>query len=198
MRSWFGELVEQKLNCRPLAEVCKHFNIELIETTGLNSEETKHALSRLNLDVAVSLGNGFIAPSIFKIPRRGMINIHHEILPQYQNAQSVIWQLYNGSKQTGYTIHEIDRKIDCGRILFQEHLPIQFTDALKQTVVQTHVHQWEASAKGLEHTLTHFSELQASSIEQGKGGHYTTPSRRQFEQIMNNFESLKTEGKTVS
>lgn len=198
MRSWFGELVEKELNCRALSEVCGDFNIEFVETNGLNSQETKQALSRLNLEVAVSLGNGFIAPSVFKIPRRGMINIHHEILPQYQNAQSVIWQLYNGSKQTGYTIHEIDRQIDCGRILYQEHLPIQFSDSLKQTVVQTHIQQWEASARGLQYTLTHFSELKATSTEQGKGGHYTTPSRRQFEQIMNNFELLKTEGKTVS
>jgi folate-dependent phosphoribosylglycinamide formyltransferase PurN len=37
-----------------------------------------------------------------------MINIHHELLPEFLGAQSVLWQLHEGSTKTGFTIHRID------------------------------------------------------------------------------------------
>ena len=52
-----------------------------------------------------------------------MLNIHHEELPAFRNAQSVIWQLHEGRNKTGYTVHEITREIDGGRILKQSRSP---------------------------------------------------------------------------
>lgn len=190
MRQWYGPDVENQLECPPLRAIATKHKVTCVFTDGLNSDETRKALRDLNVDVAVSLGNSFIAPSVFRIPRLGMINIHHEILPDYQNAQSVIWQLYNGSNQTGYTIHQIERKIDTGRILFQEHLPIRFADTLASTVSSTHANQWNSSAEGLRQTLENFETLLRSSKVQGQGCHYTTPSRKQFRIIERNWSQL--------
>ncbi len=120
-----------------------------------------------------------------------MLNIHHEVLPQYQNAQSVIWQLYNGSTNTGYTIHKINKKIDQGEILFQEHIPIKFMPTLGETVASTYARLIDASALGLVKVLTNFNKYYTEAIPQGKGGHYTTPSYWQFRKIMKQFNKLK-------
>ena len=89
----------------------------------------------LNVDLAISLGCSYISSKIFNIPKYGMINIHHEILPEYQNAQSVIWQLFNNSNKTGYTIHKITKKIDDGPILFKKERDIIISDTLRKTLV---------------------------------------------------------------
>lgn len=191
MRRWFGARVEEILDCKPLSEICSASKCSLIQTQGLNTDDTREALRQLNADVAVSLGNGFIAPSVFRIPKYGMMNIHHEILPDYQNAQSVIWQLYNNSTQTGYTIHEIERKIDAGRILHQKTLPITFCETLEETVTKTHAAQWEASANGLQEVLSNFTTMRDHGSAQSKGNHYTTPSRKQFRQIEKNWRTLR-------
>jgi methionyl-tRNA formyltransferase len=119
-----------------------------------------------------------------------MINIHHEILPDYQNAQSVIWQLYNGSKNTGYTIHRIDSKIDHGAILYQQSIPITFRNSLADTVAYTFAQNMMASTAGLNHVICHLDELIKSAREQGKGKNYTTPTLMSFIKILRMYKRL--------
>ena len=90
MRPWFTTNVDKLLAIPSVQAICGKHEIPLALVDQLNSAETRLALEKLDLDVAISLGNGFIAPSVFTIPKEGMLNIHHEILPQFRNAQSVI------------------------------------------------------------------------------------------------------------
>lgn len=46
-----------------------------------------------------------------------IINIHPGILPQNKGSSLTKWLIYLGEKQTGKTIHKLDRKIDSGKIL---------------------------------------------------------------------------------
>lgn len=46
-----------------------------------------------------------------------IINIHPGILPQNKGSSPTKWLIYLGEKQTGKTIHKLDRKIDSGKIL---------------------------------------------------------------------------------
>ena len=61
-----------------------------------------------------------------------MVNIHTEILPD--TASSIIWPIYKKIKTTGFTIHQIDKKIDNGKILYQERYAIDFYPTLEETV----------------------------------------------------------------
>lgn len=141
-------------------------------------------------ELGISLGNSYITPGIFNIPRLGMINIHHELLPAFQNAQSIILQLYHGSDTTGFTIHAIDRRIDTGNILLQRAIPIKFGPTLPATITQTMAALIEASREGLVHRLRHFPELAAQAKPQGRGTAYTTPSLWQFLRIKRNWKKL--------
>lgn len=191
MRKWFGSNVAGALGNPSLHHLCRQHQVPLLETSVLNSEATKIILREGRFDLGISLGNGFIAPSVFSIPRLGMINIHHEILPAYQNAQSVIWQLYHGSVRSGYTIHVIERKIDAGAILWQQWVPIVFKQTLGETVTATVVQLYHQSAIGLSTLLGNYAEYREQAIPQGEGNSFTTPSIYQYFRMVKQFKRLK-------
>lgn len=195
MRQWYTTDVSDLLDMTSIDKTASNSNLVLHRIEGLNSRAMQEALEASGADVAISLGNGFIAPRIFSTPRFGMLNVHHEELPRFRNAQSVIWQLHEGRSQTGYTIHEVTRQIDGGRILKQESNRINFKDTLRKTVSHTYAATWEAAAVGLAEVLNAFDTHLTAAIEQGKGGHFTTPTYRQFRCIQSEWKRLKTHSK---
>jgi methionyl-tRNA formyltransferase len=191
MRQWYGAGVREFVEIARLDATCETHNVPLSRVPMINGPECMEAFSRFAPDVAISLGNGYIASSVFTIPARGMLNIHHEILPDYQNAQSVIWPLYHGKTSSGYTIHKIDKSIDTGAIVHQEHVPIVFKDTLARTVSATIANLYEASAQGLCRVIDNLDLKLENAEPQGKGGHFTTPSFRQMRKIQKQYERLR-------
>ncbi|OSZ78247.1 hypothetical protein CAP35_08285 [Chitinophagaceae bacterium IBVUCB1] len=191
MRKWFNQGVDEYIKIGDIRDICKEYDIPVAEVPVINCEQTVAYIKESGADLGISLGNGYIGSKVFSSAPRGMINIHHEILPSYQNAQSIIWQIYNKSSVTGYTIHKIDKHIDTGDILYQKEVPIQFKPKLSETIARTSAALLKASADGLVYTLSHFDVLFANAKPQGKGTSYTTPSIWQFIRILNNFSKLK-------
>lgn len=191
MRKWYNEDVSKYCKIENAEEYCRLHNIPFKRVPSTNSDETIKLFKDAGADIGLSLGNGYIARKVFSVPRFGMLNIHHEVLPQYQNAQSIIWQLYNGSPETGYTIHKIDSRIDTGDIVLQEKLPIIFRDTLADTVAYNYARLFDASARGLIFVLENFQQYFFNAKPQGQGSFYTTPSYRQFLKIGKQFEILK-------
>jgi methionyl-tRNA formyltransferase len=188
MRSWFS--VDEALQVRDIGAICAEHGIPFRETPAINTDATAQLFRDSGAELGLSLGNSYIAPRIFSIPRLGMVNLHHELLPAYQNAQSIIWQLNNGSATTGFTLHAIDRHIDTGSILYQQEVPIRFGNSLRETVSGTMARLMTASAEGLVHCLQHYPALAAAARPQGKGISYTTPTFRQFIRIERNWKKL--------
>lgn len=180
MRRWYHEDVQRILAVDTLDAVARRHQLTLERTPALNSARTRELFTEARADLGVSLGNSYIGRRVFSIPRLGMLNIHHELLPQFRGAQGVIWQIYEGSRETGYTIHQIDQHIDTGVILHQERMPIRFRRSLAETVSETYASVLAASVAGLIHTLRHYDELRAAAAPQGSGRSYTTPSIWQF------------------
>ena len=195
MRKWYNEDVNQYTRIENAEAYCAKNNIPFRKVPFTNSDETVKLFKEANADVGLSLGNGYIAGKVFRMPKYGMLNIHHEVLPQYQNAQSIIWQIYNGSSETGYTIHKIDKHIDTGEVLLQEKLPIVFKDTLEDTVAFNYARLFDASAAGLVRVLQHFEQYYSKAKPQGAGTSYTTPSYRQFRVMEKQFKKLKQQAK---
>lgn len=174
IRPWFD--VSSRLNVEELDTVADRFGVRLERTPTINCQRTIDLFTEAGAELGLSLGNPYIGQQVYSIPEHGMINIHHEVLPQFQGAQSVIWQIYEGSTETGYTIHRIDRHIDTGDILYQETMPIQLKPTLEETVSASLVRLYEASAEGLVNVINNFNELAASAKPQGGGRSFTTPT----------------------
>jgi len=191
MRKWYHEDVKKYVKIENLEVLCRENKIPFFKTPTINAEHTIELFKASKADVGLSLGNGYISKKVFGILPYGMLNIHHELLPAYQNAQSVIWQIFNGSSETGYTIHKIDRQIDTGEILFQEKVPILFQDTLAETVSSTYASILEHSVIGLIKVLGSFDFYFNNAYPQGIGKTYTTPTFYQYLKIKQQFYSLK-------
>ena len=191
MRKWYSQDVLKYTSKDTLKNICIKNDIPLCTTPTINCQKTIDYFREFGADVGLSLGNGYIGRKVFSIPRNGMINIHHELLPDYQNAQSIIWQLYNNSRMMGYTIHKINKFIDKGEIIYSKQLEIVVRENLGDTIAYNYASLWRSSAKGLVTILEDFENYYSNGKEQGKGGNYTTPSIWQFLRIRSNFYRLK-------
>jgi len=121
-----------------LAQLCRFYGIKYFTTNAINSEGLLKQLKEMDLDLIISVA----APVLFKkdlisLPRYGCINIHNAKLPKYRGMMPNFWQLYHGEKTTGITIHEINSKIDDGRILLQNEMEISKDETLDSLIRKT-------------------------------------------------------------
>ncbi len=191
MRKWYTDDVKSLGETEDIETLCKKFEIPFHITHGINSDNSMLLFKKANADLGLSLGNSYISKKIFSIPRYGMINIHGELLPQFRNAQSVIWQLYENSSVTGYTIHEVNSKIDDGAILKTEKVPIVFRETLAETVSYSCLEILKSASGGLVEVLNNYSEYSSNKQSQKGGKSYTTPNAREFKRIKDNFKKLR-------
>ena len=114
-------------------------------------------------DLIVVAGFPFILPpKILDIPFRGIINLHGSLLPTYRGPQPLEWQIINGEKISGVTVHFIDEDIDSGDILMQAEVPILETDTLKTMALKLGNKGWRL----LEDTLARFKKGPVQGIPQ--------------------------------
>jgi hypothetical protein len=60
-----------------------------------------------------------------------LYNFHPSLLPYYRGPVPSYWCIHNGEASTGLTLHEVDARIDHGRIVWQEEVPITTSDPLQ-------------------------------------------------------------------
>lgn len=185
IRDWYADA-----DVESIISLCDSLNIEFSESSFINSDKTRELFKEANADLGLSLGNGYIPESVFSIPKYGMVNLHTEILPRFQGAQSIIWPIYEGLQETGFTIHQIDNKIDTGDILLQEKYPIKFSSTLRKTV-ESNMHTTRMKiADAFSYTCQNYVALKAEAISQTHGCSYTTPSIWQFMRMVKNHQAM--------
>ncbi len=190
MRAWYHDH-----DAEALAPLCRRLGVPLTETEFLNCDRTRELFRAANADLGLSLGNGYIAPSVFSIPRFGMINIHTEILPDFQGAQSIIWPIHEGRRETGFTIHQVAKRIDAGDILYQERYPIEFQPTLQATVERMMAVARARVPLAFSHVCEHYEELRAKATPQHGGSSFTTPTYWQFRRMLRNHDRMLREAR---
>jgi methionyl-tRNA formyltransferase len=185
LRRWYADTATEDI-----VSLAQRHEVPLLETRFINSEPTRALFRSLGADLGLSLGNPYIAPSVFSIPQYGMVNVHGELLPEFQGAQGIIWPLYEGSTETGFTIHQIDARIDTGDILFQKRIPILLRPTLRETVEETLRLMRDQVPAALASVCENYENLRTQARPQGPGRSYTTPSFRQFSRMLRNHRAL--------
>ncbi|WP_018046117.1 MupA/Atu3671 family FMN-dependent luciferase-like monooxygenase [Methylobacterium sp. 88A] len=83
------------------------------------------------VDFLFSVGNlDVIPPAILARVRRRAINFHDGPLPRHAGLHATTWAILAGETSHGVTWHQIDKTIDTGAILAQEHFDILPTDTV--------------------------------------------------------------------
>jgi len=78
-------------------------------------------MRQLSADIYIVIAFRIIPKLVFSIPREGAINVHASLLPKYRGAAPIHHAILNGEDETGVTTFRIQKKVDTGDILLQEH-----------------------------------------------------------------------------
>lgn len=89
------------------------------------AENEVKSIRELAPDIIFSFSYRTVIPaSILELAPLGAFNIHGALLPRYRGRACVNWAVLNGETRTGVTLHHMVARVDEGRIVDQESVPI--------------------------------------------------------------------------
>ena len=136
-------------------------NIRLLQPEKLKNENFIDELKVLNADVFIVVAFRMLPKIVWEIPKKGTINLHGSILPNYRGAAPINWAIINGEKESGVTTFFINDKIDSGDVLLIEKTEIN--DG--QTAGELHDKLMEIGSKLIIRTI---SEIESGTLKSKK------------------------------
>jgi methionyl-tRNA formyltransferase len=136
-------------------------NIRLFQPEKLKNENFIDELKVLNADVFIVVAFRMLPKIVWEIPKKGTINLHGSILPNYRGAAPINWAIINGEKESGVTTFFINDKIDSGDVLLIEKTEIN--DG--QTAGELHDKLMEIGSKLIIRTI---SEIESGTLKSKK------------------------------
>jgi len=85
-------------------------------------------LQSFDADVFVVIAFRMLPEVVWRMPKKGTVNIHASLLPDYRGAAPINYAIINGEVETGVTSFLIQKEIDTGDILLQKKCEIKKTD----------------------------------------------------------------------
>jgi methionyl-tRNA formyltransferase len=109
-----------------LKQLCRGYGIKAFHEDDVNGRSFLEWAEKLDVDLIISVAASVIfKEDLLALPKNGCLNIHNGKLPKYRGMMPVFWQVYHGETEIGITVHEMNVKIDDGRILLQDGVPVK-------------------------------------------------------------------------
>lgn len=102
--------------------------IPVLQPKNLKSPNFLEELAAYEADLQVVVAFRMLPKQVWAMPKKGTINLHASLLPDYRGAAPINWVLINGEERTGVTTFFIDEKIDTGEIIMQSEVKIDEKD----------------------------------------------------------------------
>ena len=109
-----------------MEKCAEKLNTPLHKVENYHAENSLKLLKETNADLGILYGTNIIKEAVFSIPRLGSINIHQGLAPIYRGGPTVFWELFNGEKELGITVHFVAPKVDTGDIILQKTVPLEY------------------------------------------------------------------------
>jgi methionyl-tRNA formyltransferase len=106
----------------PIGERCKLWGIQNLPS---NFEYSKNID---DCDILFSIFHNKLFSEEFISSKKKCFNFHGGIAPYYRGSGTINFAIINGEKETGVTLHEIDRFIDHGDIIDVQKITIEDKD----------------------------------------------------------------------
>lgn len=104
----------------PVKQVALDEGLAVLQPERPRGGEFLAALQALAPDISVVVAYGHILPQdVIDLPRRGTLNIHASLLPDYRGAAPIQAALRDGLEWTGVSIMRMVRKMDAGPVILQ-------------------------------------------------------------------------------
>lgn len=114
----------QKIKLSAIKIFAEEKGLRIFQPSNLKDETFIKELQELNSDLFLVVAFRMLPEAVWKIPKKGTINLHGSLLPKYRGAAPINWAIINGESKTGVTTFFINDKIDTGNILFSEEIEI--------------------------------------------------------------------------
>ncbi|PHR49284.1 MAG: methionyl-tRNA formyltransferase [Fluviicola sp.] len=150
--------------------------LPLLQPSNLKDESFQNELQQLNADLFVVVAFRMLPKSIWSIPKKGTINLHGSLLPQYRGAAPINWAVINGEKKTGVTTFFINEKIDTGDLLLQKEMEI----GENETAGEIHDRMMHLGADTVLETVKMIQSDKINAIPQKTEGIALNPASKIF------------------
>ena len=97
-------------------------DIPILQPNKLDDKEFIEKLKKYNADLFLVIAFRKLPKVVWELPKKGTINLHTSLLPEYRGAAPINWVLINGENKTGVTTFFINEKIDQGDIILQKKI----------------------------------------------------------------------------
>lgn len=118
----------QKIKESAVKQCAQMFDIPVLQPERLKSPEFLKQLKELEADLQVVVAFRMLPEVVWNMPKKGTINVHASLLPQYRGAAPINHAILNGEKETGVTTFLLNHQIDTGNILLSKKIEISKTD----------------------------------------------------------------------
>lgn len=116
--------LETFLDKRSIRGAALKFNIPIIYSHDLNSQEFIGKLKQFSPDIIINQTELLLKEGILSVPRQGIINRHASLLPHFRGRLGSWWSHAAEPPEYGVTIHLVDKDIDSGPIIIQKKYAI--------------------------------------------------------------------------
>ncbi|MFK4003603.1 methionyl-tRNA formyltransferase [Qipengyuania sp. NPDC077563] len=116
----------KELTETPVHQLAERLGIEVRHPTSLKSEQEQEKFAALDADIAVVAAYGLILPpAILDAPKRGCLNVHASLLPDWRGAAPIHRSIMAGDEVTGVTIMQMEAGLDTGPMLATVRTPVE-------------------------------------------------------------------------
>jgi methionyl-tRNA formyltransferase len=119
----------QQLRQSAVKEFALSKNLKILQPEKLKNPEFLLELEEVNADLFVVVAFRMLPEVVWNMPKKGTINLHGSLLPNYRGAAPINWAVINGEKETGATTFFIEKQIDTGKIIDKVKIPIGENDS---------------------------------------------------------------------
>ena len=108
----------QKINKSPIQSIAETLNLKFRTPNSLkNNLEEFNYFKKIEADLVIVVAYGKIIPKDYlDLPKKGFINIHASILPNWRGAAPIQRSIMNLDKETGISIMKISEELDAGPV----------------------------------------------------------------------------------
>lgn len=94
-----------------------HPRVSIKEFANIHSAESIDTLEAFGPDLGIALAAPILREPLFDMPKLGTINLHKGRVPDYRGMPPAFWELWNGEKSVGCTVHFVAAGLDTGDII---------------------------------------------------------------------------------
>jgi len=108
----------QKINKSPIQAIAETLNLEFRTPNSLNNDKEEFEyFKKINADLVIVVAYGQIIPKEYlSLPKKGFVNIHASILPNWRGAAPIQRSIMNLDREVGISFMKISEELDTGPV----------------------------------------------------------------------------------